>query len=85
MITKELLKEEIDNIKKDEYLVILYRIIKALAAPIKKSTQVFSKAPAKADKKSEWHKFIQETYGCLASTKIKRGEQSAFEVREAMR
>ncbi len=81
MISKELLKEEIDNIKREEYLVILHRIIEALKG---KPSQVLSKEPAKTDKKSEWHQFIQATYGCLADAKIKRGDQGVFEVREAM-
>ena len=34
---------------------------------------------------SEWHDFIQETYGCLAGAPIERGEQGKYEVREAIR
>jgi hypothetical protein len=84
MISKELLKAEIDNIK-DEYLVILYRIIKALETPIEEpSNQVVSEKATNRDKKSEWHKFIQETYGSLADAKIKRGDQGVYEVREAI-
>ncbi|MFV1976834.1 MAG: hypothetical protein ACC651_13875 [Candidatus Scalindua sp.] len=74
MINKEQIKAEIDNIK-DKHLVILYRIIKALEVPAEEQVKQFSK-------KSEWHEFIQETYGCLSDAPIERGDQGVYEVRE---
>ena len=80
MITKELIKLEIDNLK-DEYLEILYRIIKALEIPVSEVTEHLEII----NKQSEWHNFIQETYGCLADAPIERGEQGKYKVREAIR
>ncbi len=80
MITKEIIKIEIDNLK-DEYLEIVYRIIKALEMPV---TEVTGHLEI-INKQSEWHNFIQETYGCLADAPIERGEQGKYEVREAIR
>ncbi len=80
MITKEKIKTEIDNLK-DEYLEILYRIIKALEIPVSEVTEHLEII----NKQSEWHNFIQETYGCLADAPIGRGEQGKYEVREAIR
>lgn len=80
MITKEIIKAEIDNLK-DENLEILYRIIKALEVPI---TEVIKPFEIK-NKQSDWHNFIQKTYGCLADAPIERGEQGKCEVREAIR
>jgi len=70
----------IDNLK-DEYLEILYRIIKALEIPVSEVTEHLEII----NKQSEWHNFIQETYGCLADAPIERGEQGKYEVREAIR
>ena len=70
----------IDNLK-DEYLEILYRIIKALEIPVSEGTEHLEII----NKQSEWHNFIQETYGCLADAPIERGEQGKYEVREAIR
>jgi hypothetical protein len=80
MITKEIIKAEIDNLK-DEYLEILYRIIKALEVPVTKVT----KPLGKKNKESDWYNFVQETYGCLADAPIERGEQGKYEIREAIR
>jgi hypothetical protein len=80
MITKEKIKTEIDNLK-DEYLEILYRIIKALEIPVSEVTEHLEII----NKQSEWHNFIQETYGCLADAPIERGKQGKYEVREAIR
>jgi len=73
MINKEQIKAEIDNMK-DEHLVILYKIIKALEVPAEEQVKQFSK-------KSEWHVFIQETYGCLSDAPIELGDQGVYEVR----
>ncbi len=73
MITRELIKVEIDKIQ-DSYLEILYRIIKALINPPESVAQ-----PA-----ASWQAFIEATYGCLADEPIERGHQGQYEIREAM-
>ncbi len=81
MITKEILKAEIDHIR-DEYLEILYKIIKALESPTEaESHQTTS---TEINEESEWHNFIQETYGSLAKFPIERGEQGIYEARETI-
>lgn len=84
MITKEKIKTEIDNLK-DDYLEILYRIIKALEMPIgevAEQTESINKQSPK--EQAEWHRFIRETYGCLSESPIERGDQGVYEVREAI-
>lgn len=83
MITKELIKAEIDRVQ-DKYLEVLYKIIKALVSPTDevaspKTTTVITKKVEDL----EWHNFIEETYGCLADAPIERGEQGQYEIREA--
>lgn len=75
MVTKELLKTEIDNVQ-DEYLEILYKVIKAFES----SSNMFNQT--KDDTELNWHAFIQETYGCLADAPIERGSQGEDEIRE---
>jgi len=85
MITKELVKAEVDKVQ-DKYLEVLYRIIKALI----NSPELAVIAPddtIEAQTKTEtssWHNFIEQTYGCLADDPIERGEQGQYEVREAI-
>lgn len=84
MITKELIKAEIDKVQ-DKYLDVLYKVIKAFVAPIDevtgpKATTIFTKKVEDI----EWRNFIEETYGCLADAPIERGEQGQYEVREAI-
>ncbi|MHA2033195.1 MAG: hypothetical protein ACW99Q_27820 [Candidatus Kariarchaeaceae archaeon] len=85
MITKELLKSAIDKVP-DEYLEILYRILKAFEIPVgEPTTKDFENAGhAKKTKVLDWHQFIKETYGSLAEAPIQRGDQGKFEIREAM-
>jgi hypothetical protein len=78
MITKEILKAEIDKIQ-DQYLEAVYRIIKAFEhIPSPKQDP----APHAPKKNEEWHSFIEKTYGCLADDPIERGYQGKFEIRE---
>jgi len=77
MITRELLKNEIDKIQ-DRYLEVVYRIIKALVSPSMRAT-----SPQNAQL-SDWHSFIEQTYGSLADDPIERGDQGQFEVREVI-
>jgi len=81
MVTKELLKSQIDKVA-EEYFVVLYKIIKAFKSSISDDTK---KRFTKKDKIASWHQFIKETYGCLANDPIERGEQGEYEIREAMK
>jgi len=73
MLTKELLKKEIDRID-DGYIAVLYKIVKALQVQ-----------PKEADENlSDWKEFVGETYGCLADDPIERGGQGSYEIREAL-
>jgi len=77
MITRSLLKEEIDKVK-DDYLEILYKLIRALETPlnsekffIPKETEILN-----------WNVFIESTYSCMADDPIYRDEQDQYEIRE---
>lgn len=83
MITRELVKKEVDNVH-SQYLGILYKIIKALETTSETSVglqpdvdRLSTQAPEK------WRHFIQSTYGCLADAPIERGTQGNYELREA--
>lgn len=79
MITRELLKAEIDKVQ-DSYLEVLYRIIKALVNP---ETSMAAMPQVDAPL-SSWPTFIQQTYGSLADDPIERGSQGQYEVRKAI-
>ncbi len=68
MITRELIKAEIDKVQ-DRYLEEIYRIIKAIVNPPELAKGTPQRTP------SDWHQFIEETYGSLADDPIERGEQ----------
>ncbi len=72
MITKELLKAEIDKVP-EENLGVLYRIVKALEEPREKSD-----LEARAEDATAWKAWIAETYGSTADAPIERGERPAF-------
>ena len=74
VITKELLKAEIDKVP-EENLGVLYKIVKALEEP----RQEDQPRPADA---AEWKAWIAEIYGSTADAPIERGEQGSYEVRE---
>lgn len=80
MITRELLKAEIDKVQ-DRYLDVLYRIIKALVNP----SPPVAATPQADVQPSDWHSFIEQTYGSLADDPIERGDQGQYEVREAIK
>ena len=75
MITRELLKAEIDKVQ-DSYLDVLYRIIKALG-----SSEPPPMEPGEAQLAS-WSAFIEQTYGSFADAPLERGDQGHYEVRE---
>ena len=71
MITRDLLKQEIDKIQ-DEYLSLLFEVIRAFELnPNKIRT---------AD--SDWRAWVNEMYGYLDGDKIQRYPQGNFEIRE---
>lgn len=79
MITRELLKAEIDKVQ-DSYLDLLHRVIKALVnptSPVATTSQVDIQ-------RSTWLSFVEQTYGSLTGTPIERGDQGQFEVRETI-
>ena len=85
MITKELLKKELDKVQ-SEYLDALYRVIKAFEPTVEAESfdQLISKETIKSDTQSSWHEFINATYGCLADDPIERGDQGKYEIREVI-
>ena len=83
MITREILKSEIDNVQ-DEYLIALYKIIKTF----EHSNEVDDFEPRESNRETrleEWHKFLDKYAGCLADSPIERGDQGNFEQREELR
>lgn len=83
MITREILKSEIDNVQ-DEYLIALYKIIKTF----EHSNELDGFEPREGNrqtKQEEWHKFLDKYAGCLADSPIERGDQGHFEQREELR
>ncbi len=79
MVTKEMIKSEIDRVQ-NEYLEPLFKIIKAFEESDKLNDQ--SPAEKVVDDHSDWHRFINSTYGCLYDTPIERGNQGDYEIRE---
>ena len=77
MITRELVKAEIDKVQ-DKYLEVIYRIIKALVGP----PELILGTPRRTT--LDWHQFVEETYGSLADAPIERGEQGQYEIREVI-
>jgi len=75
LITRDLLKDEIDNVQ-DNYLDILYQIIRALENP-----PAFEYSCLEI---SNWKDFINKTYGCMSDVPIDRAEQGLYEIREAI-
>ncbi len=86
MITKEALKSVIDKVP-DEYLEILYRILKAFEIPVLEKPLEEADAVSASGKPVDldWHQFINETYGSLTDAPIQRGKQGEFEKREAIK
>jgi hypothetical protein len=76
MVTKQLIKTEIDNVQ-DEYLEALYKIVKAFGT----GNNSLAIVPEK-DQEKLWQTFIQDTYGCFADDPIERGDQGGYEARE---
>lgn len=73
MVTRELVKAEIDKVQESS-LEILYRIIKALVS----TPDLATAAPQGTVEIASWRQFIQATYGSLADAPIERGEQERY-------
>jgi hypothetical protein len=82
MITREILKKEIDNVQ-DEYLVPLFKIIRTFEEPDEYSDFETEKIESNS-KKEDWKRFIDKFAGCLADSPIERGKQGNFEKREPL-
>ena len=84
MVTRNILKEEIDKVQ-EVHLTALYNIIKNFELPI---GTIVSDSNITTDRTkiddSSWKEFIQETYGCLKDDPIKRAAQGEYEIREMM-
>ena len=72
MITKEVLKAEIDKVQ-DGYLDILYDVIKA-----------FERQPSLQPDEDAWNTFLEKFAGCFTETPIERGIQGTYEQREPL-
>jgi len=83
MITRELVKAEVEKVQSD-YLEVLYKIIKIFVVPSKEDNGKVATSLTAKDDKFDWHAFIAQTYGCLADDPIERGDQGRYEIREAM-
>ena len=68
MITKEMLRAEIDLLAEDD-VPMLYQFVRALHQP---STKPPDMTP------QSWRTFIAETYGSLAADPIERPDQVSF-------
>ena len=70
MVTRDLLKSEIDKVR-EEYFAVLYRIIQALEEPGSKP-----RTP-----EADWRQFVAETYGSFADDPLDRREQGTSQDR----
>ena len=80
MVTRELLKKEIDHVQ-DEYLIPLYKIIKTF-----EHHDELNKLELEDEEKTtgneDWYRFLDKFAGCLSDTPIERGNQGNFEIRD---
>ncbi|HPQ39541.1 MAG TPA: hypothetical protein PLV45_04135 [bacterium] len=80
MINKQQIKDEIDNVK-DEDLLIVYRIVQALA---KTPSMESSPKRVKSKRRANWYKFLDNMFGCMSDDPIVRGTQGEIETRDAI-
>jgi hypothetical protein len=85
MISRRLLKTEIDKVK-SEHLELLYGIIKLLENGTHKdiTSDLAAAQPSETGGPLDWREFIASTYGCLSDAPISRGDQGHYESRETM-
>ncbi len=77
MVTRELVKSEVDRVQ-SKYLDKLHRFIQTLIPASEQQPENNTRITGR----SRWQKFIKETYGILADSPIERGEQGQYEHRE---
>ena len=82
LITKEIVKMEIDTLREYD-LEVVYKLIKALEAPLWEMERLPQSFPE--SEQSAWERFVDQYAGCLRDAPITRGEQGAYDVREALR
>lgn len=73
MVTRDMLKAEIDLIR-EEHLEILYRILKA-----------FETREGQVSSVVDWKSFVEETYGSLSTAPIIREQQGTYEKRDTLK
>lgn len=85
MITRELLKAEIDYVQ-DQYLEVLYRLIRSLTQTAALSLPTLTETTTSQHHAHtlSWEAFINQTYGSLADDPIERGDQGQYEIRESL-
>ncbi|MBF0351504.1 MAG: hypothetical protein HQM11_10765 [SAR324 cluster bacterium] len=85
MVTRELLKSEIDRVK-DEHLIALYNIIKVFELPEGSILPDSGIKPNEIETTQypDWHHFIETSYGCLRDDPIERASQGNYETRETI-
>ncbi len=85
MITKERLKREIDKVQ-NGYLDALFQVIRAFeyAPPPKRGNMSPMTSESDEETMQEWLKFVETTYGSLASDPIEREYQGTYEVLESI-
>ncbi len=81
MISRAILKSEIDKVK-SEYLDLLYRIVKAFENGASQEGVAVASESQEHRTNLDWQSFVERTYGCMAESKISRGEQGISETRE---
>lgn len=77
MVTRDLIKAEVDKIQ-DRYLDTIYYLIKHLVA---NPHPIFTSS-VHTQEDLAWATFIEQTYGSLADDPILREEQGNYEIRE---
>ncbi len=82
MVTRELVKCEIDYLQ-DEYIEVVYKVIKALEIPVGALERRAGAFPVA--EQAAWEAFIDRYAGCLNESPIERGEQGTYEIREEFR
>jgi len=81
MICRALLKSEIDKVK-SEYLDLPYRIVKVFASSASQENVAIASESQGHRLNLDWQGFVERTYGCMADSRISRGEQGISETRE---
>ncbi|MCK4763865.1 MAG: hypothetical protein KAW12_16805 [Candidatus Aminicenantes bacterium] len=80
MISRQLIKEEIDKVQ-DGYLDVLYRIVKVFEYPERLKDLEIDRL-GERNEAEDWRLFLDKYAGCLANDPIERGNQGQFETRE---